>query len=111
MVPGATGSSATGVAAAAPAGFMYFAGSAANLALEPALQKYTGLPSCSRTCGDCRVPVIPQTGSLSCTGSPVAGVAAAFMEQQRPASIGAGATTALDWEHPQPPRTGAAELD
>jgi hypothetical protein len=60
---------------------VYFAGSAANFALQPALQKYTGLPSCSSTCGDCGVTVIPQTGSCNSTDAPVAGAAAAFMEQ------------------------------
>ena len=48
-----------------PPGFAYFAGSAANFALQPALQKYTGSPSCSSLCGDCAVTVIPQTGSFN----------------------------------------------
>ena len=89
-MPGGTGSSAIRAAAAAPAGFAYFAGSAANFALQPALQKYTGLPSCSSTCGDSAVTVIPQTGSLNASDVSVAGAASAFMEQQ-------GAPPAAAW--------------
>jgi len=72
------------------------------------LQKYTGLPSCSSTCGDAAVTVIPQTGSLSWVDVPVVG-AAAFGEQQLAAADGVESAGAALLAHPHPP-PGAAAL-
>jgi hypothetical protein len=95
MVPATAGSLDTWVGATPPPGFAYFAGSVANFALQPALQKYTGAPSYSSLCGDCAVTVMPQTGSFNSTGAPTADGAGALVEQQLAGSFEAVALMAL----------------
>src|SRR5262249_51072989 len=65
-------------ARAGGAAFRYFAGSAANLALHPALQNRYSRPSCTYRCGESGFTVIPQTGSRSvacCCGACSCGAA------------------------------------
>src|SRR5689334_9361205 len=106
MVPLGAGASAAG-ATPAKGELEYLAGSAANLALQPALQKYTGLPSCWRTCGDWAVTFMPQTGSLTCTDDSIAD-AAAFGEQQLATCADVGSAVALSLAHPHLPLAAAA---
>src|SRR5678816_3741192 len=98
MVPAATGVSAVSAPAwRASCGFRYFPGSATNFALQPALQKYTGLPSCSWTCTDVAVTVIPQTGSFSWRVDPAEGDDAALVEQQVAPFLEAAPPASASW--------------